>query len=277
MTTTVATVLVLVASACGGDEAPDAAPESTTTTTTAPSVPETTAAPDMTSTTTAAPTTVAETTTTAAPVPDPPAIANPDRPWLVGLRDDLIDRTGLNIEAANCIVERFELEGYDMRLLLWTEGGTPFELGIALGFCGPTITGAFDLPPETRSGAEDYGDDAGLDRLYDWCEAGDDAACDQLWWDSNIDTAYEAMAESCGGRGGGDGDCVTTAGTAAYGDSPLLDLYFDSCVDGYGLSCDSLHEVDEAGAGYRDFGRTCGERIPAVDDPDCTVEIAAIA
>ncbi|GJM38789.1 MAG: hypothetical protein DHS20C19_21560 [Acidimicrobiales bacterium] len=278
MTTTVVTVLVVLAAACGGDESPDATPESTTTTA-ASSVPETTAAPETTTTTTtvAPTTTVPETTTTAAPVPDPPSIANPDRPWLVELRDDLIDRTGLNIEAANCIVDRLELEGFDMRLLLWTDGGSPFELGIVLGFCGSTITGAFDLPPETRSGSDDYGDDAALDRLYDWCEAGDDAACDQLWWDSEPDTAYESFAESCGGRGGTNTDCVTSAGTANYGDSPLLDLYYDSCTDGYGLSCDALHDVDEAGAGYRNFGLTCGERIPLADDPDCTEVIAGLA
>ncbi|WP_062076723.1 DUF4190 domain-containing protein [Demequina globuliformis] len=45
-----------------------------------------------------------------------------------------------------------------------------------------------------------YGDDADLDALYDQCEAGDNGACNELYWASDFGSEYESFAETCGGR-----------------------------------------------------------------------------
>ena len=51
------------------------------------------------------------------------------------------------------------------------------------------------------SGADSYGDDPELDALWDACEAGDDAACSDLYWQSPLGSEYESFGSSCAGRG----------------------------------------------------------------------------
>jgi len=51
------------------------------------------------------------------------------------------------------------------------------------------------------SSAQNYGDDPTLDALYDSCEGGDGDACDELYWTSPSDSAYEEFGNTCGGRG----------------------------------------------------------------------------
>ena len=63
----------------------------------------------------------------------------------------------------------------------------------------------------------DFGDStdpAELDALADQCRNGDDAACDDLWLTSPIDSPEEQLAESCGGRSTEPrmGSCVLFAG-----------------------------------------------------------------
>ena len=53
------------------------------------------------------------------------------------------------------------------------------------------------------SGASSYGDDPELDVLWDACEAGDDVACDDLYWESPLGSEYESFGLSCAGRGCG--------------------------------------------------------------------------
>jgi hypothetical protein len=53
---------------------------------------------------------------------------------------------------------------------------------------------------EAIHGTDTYGDDAQLDALWDACADGDLAACDELYLDSPIGSAYEAFGDSCGGR-----------------------------------------------------------------------------
>lgn len=69
------------------------------------------------------------------------------------------------------------------------------------GFGAPTGTGG------------SYGDDATLDALWDGCEQGDDAACDELYLTSPLGSEYESFALTCGGRAPeGTYDC-SAAGT----------------------------------------------------------------
>jgi hypothetical protein len=76
----------------------------------------------------------------------------------------------------------------------------------------------FDDPGSDDPGSDgsDAGsDDPALGALSDSCGAGDMAACDDLWLDSDVGSDLEAFAETCGGldpAGGHFGDCEVTFG-----------------------------------------------------------------
>lgn len=59
-------------------------------------------------------------------------------------------------------------------------------------------------PPENLAsvdhGPSTFGDDLALDALWRSCEEGSGAACDQLFRDAPVGTAYEAFGLSCGDR-----------------------------------------------------------------------------
>jgi hypothetical protein len=67
-----------------------------------------------------------------------------------------------------------------------------------------------DAPDPQAPG--DLGDDAQLDSLADDCFDGDFSACDQLFFDSPVDSDYEAYGDSCGGRNEPAGLCVNIYG-----------------------------------------------------------------
>lgn len=67
-----------------------------------------------------------------------------------------------------------------------------------------------DVPPADPPG--DLGDDPQLDALADDCFSGRFAACDQLFYDSDEGSRYEAYGDSCGGRNEPAGLCVTIYG-----------------------------------------------------------------
>ena len=84
-----------------------------------------------------------------------------------------------------------------------------------------TITGSGGTTDSTddttdtteRSGGEgSYGSDPELDELYDACEDGDFAACDQLYLDSPTDSEYETFGDTCGDRNEPSGFCVDLYG-----------------------------------------------------------------
>ena len=45
-----------------------------------------------------------------------------------------------------------------------------------------------------------YGEDPALDALWDACEGGSGAACDQLWAEAPLDSVYEKFGVTCGNR-----------------------------------------------------------------------------
>ncbi len=67
------------------------------------------------------------------------------------------------------------------------------------GVGSPVLPDGWD-GPEIGAGGNDYGDDAGLDALWEACEAGDLQACDDLYRYSPIGSGYEAYGDSCGER-----------------------------------------------------------------------------
>lgn len=61
---------------------------------------------------------------------------------------------------------------------------------------------------EGSGGEGAYGSDPALDALYDECEGGDYAACDELSFGSPTDSEYEAFGDTCGERNEPSGECV---------------------------------------------------------------------
>ncbi|MEM9609283.1 MAG: hypothetical protein AAGA99_17800 [Actinomycetota bacterium] len=66
--------------------------------------------------------------------------------------------------------------------------------------CGGTTEPTFGNCASGDSDANDYGDDPGLDALWDACEGGDGVACDDLYFTSPIGSVYEEFGSTCGGR-----------------------------------------------------------------------------
>ena len=134
------------------------------------------------------------------------------------------------------------------------------------------------------------GDDPDLDALAGECFAGDLLACDHLFLESPVDSAYEDYGDTCGGRqeaGTGEwcelgvGDIGSgTPGTGEpvvpddLGDDPALDQLADDCYRGDMQACDDLYWDSAIGSAYEDYGNTCGGRVPEgvfncveLDDP----------
>lgn len=126
-----------------------------------------------------------------------------------------------------------------------------------------------------QEGFTSYGDDPGLDELYDGCQEGADIACDLLFLESAVDSEYEMLAVTCGGRTPpAAGPCsVELASVDADGlidaASPGADRLVERCEGGDQLACDLLGAVAPVGSAIEQIGITCGGelRIPAV--PDC--------
>ena len=139
------------------------------------------------------------------------------------------------------------------------------------GVGSPALPDGWD-GPEIGTGGNDYGDDAGLDALWDACEAGDLQACDDLYRYSPIGSVYEAFGDSCGDRQPTDTGnwCVDALGgldvpggvVAGYGDDAALDRLWDRCATGSMSACDDLYRQSPIGSEYQAFGDTCGERQP---------------
>lgn len=139
----------------------------------------------------------------------------------------------------------------------------------------PEATGAPD--PSDPQGP---GEDAALDGLYRSCQAGDYAACDQLYARSGFGTEYERFGATCGGRNeattayctdryagssGGPGattpsSVVVDASAQSYGDDPQLDRLYDACRGGDFGACDELYLSSPFGSEYERFADTCGGR-----------------
>jgi hypothetical protein len=111
---------------------------------------------------------------------------------------------------AECVVDRMADELGASRLAPDAEL-TPAEVqrrtAIRIDCVGVTALGTeAPTPPtlapnDTRAGEpRAYGDDADLDALYDQCRAGRGAACDTLFDEAPLGSAYEQFAVTCGNR-----------------------------------------------------------------------------
>ena len=137
------------------------------------------------------------------------------------LRNELVAE-GLSESSADCIIDALEDAGVDLDSIdgLDDEAELPPGAEFAMSGClaevfGDMFAEAFEeIGAELSEGFADLESDLGSDGaiaftdqgsadlgpLVASCEAGDNAACDELWLASPFDSEEERIAESCGGR-----------------------------------------------------------------------------
>jgi len=79
------------------------------------------------------------------------------------------------------------------------EAGTDVLCVVTFGDGTETDTDA-DTDTDTSGEPFTYGDDPALDALWEACEGGDGAACDDLFWEAPAGSEYEDFGYTCGGR-----------------------------------------------------------------------------
>ncbi|WP_225754764.1 hypothetical protein [Actinotalea sp. Marseille-Q4924] len=129
-----------------------------------------------------------------------PAVDRPGAVW------DLGGETYGDDPALDALWDACAAEDWDACDDLYFEsgGGTEYErFGETCGgrtdgtsLCSVELGGSL---PGSSDDAGTYGDDPGLDALWDACGGGEAAACDELYSVSGIGTEYERFAMTCGG------------------------------------------------------------------------------
>lgn len=126
------------------------------------------------------------------------------------LRDEMRDEmreAGLSDELVDCVVEAFADAGLAADDL--DNAALPSDAAstACVGQMFEEMFGAAFEEAFSELGTEDWEPTLGggenredLSELADACRNGDNAACDDLWLASPIDSPEEALAESCGGR-----------------------------------------------------------------------------
>ena len=123
------------------------------------------------------------------------------RDQMVGLDPSITDET------VDCIIEELDARGLsvsDISDEAIGDGPIPTGAQEAMTACllsGSGFGTGLDADDSPVTGVvDDYGSDPELDILWDACEAGDGAACDDLFFQSPIDSEYEAFGDTCGRR-----------------------------------------------------------------------------
>ena len=123
------------------------------------------------------------------------------------------------------------------------------------------------------AGVGAFGSDAFLDDLYLACEAGDFVACDDLYFEAAVGSAYQFFGDTCGGLQaaetgrscedvfGGGGAGAGAFGT--FGSDAFLDDLYLACDAGDLVACDDLFFEAPSGSEYETYGDTCGGRQAA--------------
>ncbi len=123
--------------------------------------------------------------------------------------------------------------------------------------CGERVVGGGECVTRDvgDEGPYGYGDDPGLDELWDGCNGEDFDACAELYELAPIETEYEWFGGSCGGRTEFPQGCGPLLGEP--GD---LDALWERCAEGDMEGCWILSEMSPVGSEYEAFGLTCGGR-----------------
>jgi len=126
--------------------------------------------------------------------------------------------------------------------------------------CGSRTAGGVwcvDIDPGTTDSA--CGDPT-LDAYYWACASGDWQACDDLYWESPIDSYCEEFGDTCGYTTDGSMLCVDysgSGGTDSVCGDPVLDNLYDACAVGDWQACDDLYLESPIGSYCEEYGNTC--------------------
>lgn len=117
-------------------------------------------------------------------------------------RAELVDE-GLSEDQANCIIDGLSDAGIPLADITDDALGDDdppaevMDITMDCVFAGMDSDSGGDT---LMSDANAYGDDPALDALWDQCDAGDGAACDELYFSSPFGSEYEDFGDRCGGR-----------------------------------------------------------------------------
>jgi len=183
-------------------------------------------------------------------------------------------------------VTLFDDELKDYQLFALSCGGRVIvEIDCGLWIDGESLVSDTGLVASPETGSAPPGTDAALDALWELCTAEDAQACNDLYFDSPVGSAYEAYGYSCGGRdeaggscsdllGGGepadfgfDLDAIPDPGSPPPGTDAVLDALWEDCGAGSAGACDNLYFDSPLDSVYEAYGFTCGGRTP---NEDCT-------
>jgi hypothetical protein len=114
---------------------------------------------------------------------------------------------------------------------------------------------------EEETGPASYGDDVGLDQLWDGCLDGDMGACDGLLGGAPGGSEYAEFGSTCGYRLDPGGECQARFVVWTYGDDPGLDDLWDRCNGEDFDACIELFEISPIGSEYETWGGSCGGRV----------------
>lgn len=140
----------------------------------------------------------------------------------------------------------------------------------------PDTWGADDWSPGQDVGPQTYGDDSGLDGLWDECEAGDLQACDDLYFSAGWGSEYEEFGGTCGERSdpaygmcdiyadweADDARAEEEEREAEAAEQALLEELSASCEAGDMQACDDLTWEAPYGSAEYDLGESCGGHYP---------------
>lgn len=148
---------------------------------------------------------------------------------------------GLQRLVEDCDIDLAALGGSDS-----TDGGTD-----------DSDSGDTTNTTDSNAAEGSYGSDPTLDALWDSCEDGDYAACDQLYQDSPGGSEYEEFGDTCGDRNEPSGFCVSIYGedsdgsdsTDGFDPGDLPDDYEEILADTYETQLGLSREKAECLAG----------------------------
>jgi len=184
--------------------------------------------------------------------------------------DILVSELGIPQEAALCIGENTTGDTYGLfaQSVITPSDEISEEIQAALiefldiaDGCGIDL---LNTPGPSSQEPFTYGDDPALDALWESClngsASGNREACSDLFYEAPIDSEYEAFGE-CLDQIWGEWDTTLGECKAApitYGDSPVLDALWESCLNGSASgnreACDELFWESPYDSDYETLG-----------------------
>jgi branched-chain amino acid transport system substrate-binding protein len=185
--------------------------------------------------------------------------------------DILVSELGIPQEAALCIGENTTGDTYGLfaQSVITPSDEISEEIQAALiefldiaDGCGIDL---LNTPGPSSQEPFTYGDDPALDALWESClngsASGNREACSDLFYEAPIDSEYEAFG-GCLDQIWGEWDTTLGECKAApitYGDNPVLDALWESCLNGDKDICTDLYFAAPYDSDYAELGNCLNE------------------